>query len=116
MLSERLLEPDRRCGAAYNFGPSDDDAWPVEKIANKLVEMWGENASWRRDSDAGAHEANYLRLDASRAHFELGWQPRLNIGAALELTTAWYRAWRRGENMGEVTAHQIAEYEKLCHN
>lgn len=115
MLSERLLEPDSRCAAAYNFGPSDDDAWSVEKIANRLVEMWGGgDASWRRDPDTGAHEANYLRLDASRARLELGWQPRLNIGAALELTTAWYRGWKRGENMGELTARQIAAYEKLC--
>jgi CDP-glucose 4,6-dehydratase len=114
VLSERLLQPERRCAAAYNFGPSDDDAWPVEKIASKLVEMWGQGVSWRLDLDTGAHESNYLRLDASRARLELGWQPRLNIGAALESTMAWYRAWSRGENMADFTTHQIAEYEELC--
>lgn len=113
MLSEHLLAPDRRCASAYNFGPHDDDAWPVDKIANELVAMWGDGASWRLDPDIGAHESNYLRLDASRARLELGWQPRLNVGGALELTAAWYRAWNRDENMAEFTAHQIAEYEKL---
>jgi CDP-glucose 4,6-dehydratase len=112
-LSERLLAPAAQCASSYNFGPSDDDAWPVERIANKIVEMWGSGASWRLDPDSGAHESNYLRLDASRASRELGWQPRLKIEAALELTTAWYRAWNRGENMAEFTAHQILEYEKL---
>jgi CDP-glucose 4,6-dehydratase len=113
MLAERLLAGDGRFDLAYNFGPSDEDAWPVERIANRLVEMWGDGATWKRDPDPGAHEANYLRLDASRARLELGWQPRLNIETALEWTMAWYSAWNRGENMAEFTTRQIAEYEKL---
>ena len=114
MLSERLLVPDGCCASAYNFAPSDDDAWPVQRIANKLVEMWGDGASWCLDENVGVHEANYLRLDASRARHELGWQSRLDIGTALELTATWYRAWVRGENMAEFTAQQIVQYEKLC--
>lgn len=114
MLSERLLASEGHCASAYNFGPSDEDSWPVERIADKLVAMWGAGATWRRDTNTGAHEANYLKLDASRARFELGWQPRFNIKTALEWTMSWYRAWSRGENMAEFTAKQIAEYEKLC--
>jgi CDP-glucose 4,6-dehydratase len=114
LLSERLLAPAAQCASSYNFGPSDGDAWPVERIANKIVEMWGDGASWRPDPNTGAHESNYLRLDASRARRELGWEPRVDIESALELTAAWYRAWTRGENMAEFTAYQIAEYEKAC--
>jgi CDP-glucose 4,6-dehydratase len=113
MLAERLLAADGRFDSAYNFGPSDEDTWAVERIANKLVEMWRDGATWKHDPDPGAHEANYLRLDASRARLELGWQPRLNIEKALEWTMAWYRAWNRGENMAEFTIRQIAAYEKL---
>jgi CDP-glucose 4,6-dehydratase len=114
MLSEHLLLPEGRYASAYNFGPSDEDAWPVERIANKLAEMWGAGVSWERDPDMGAHETNYLRLDASKARHELGWQPRLRIEEALEWTLAWYRAWSRGENMMEFTTKQIADYESLC--
>jgi CDP-glucose 4,6-dehydratase len=114
ILSERLLASQEHYASAYNFGPTDEDTWPVERIADKLVAMWGEGASWKRDPNTGAHESNYLRLDASRARFELGWQPRLNVENALEWTMSWYRAWHRGENMSEFTAKQIAEYEKLC--
>ncbi|HXJ85499.1 MAG TPA: CDP-glucose 4,6-dehydratase [Candidatus Binatia bacterium] len=113
MLSERLLAAQGHCGSAYNFGPSHEDTWPVERIADKFVAVWGAGASWKRDPNPGAHEANYLRLDASKARFELGWQSRLNIAAALEWTIAWYSAWNRGENLAEFTAKQIAEYEKL---
>jgi len=113
MLAERLLAADGCVDSAYNFGPSDEDTWAVERIANKLVEMWRDGATWKHDPEPGAHEASYLRLDASRARLELGWQPRLNIEKALEWTMAWYRAWNRGENMADFTTRQIAEYEKL---
>jgi CDP-glucose 4,6-dehydratase len=113
MLAERLLAQDRRFTSAYNFGPGDGDAWSVERIANKLVQMWGEGASWVRDSDAGAHEAHHLRLDASKARLELGWEPTLKIETALEWTMAWYRAWYQSENMAEFTAKQIEDYAKV---
>ena len=113
MLAERLLALDTRFASAYNFGPGDDDTWPVERIANKWVQIWGDGASWARDSDAGAHEAHHLRLDASKARMELGWEPKLKIETALEWTIAWYRAWSRGENMANFTAKQIEDYGKL---
>jgi CDP-glucose 4,6-dehydratase len=114
MLAQKLLAGDSKFDSAYNFGPSDDEVWQVERIANKLVEMWGNGASWSRDADAGAHEAHSLRLDASKARLELGWETKLNIEAALQWTVEWYRAWQSAENMAEFTAKQIAEYEKLC--
>ena len=112
-LAERLLAQDTRFASAYNFGPGDEDTWSVERIANKLVQMWGKGASWSRDSDAGAHEAHYLRLDASKARMELGWQAKLKVEAALEWTLAWYRAWHQGKNMANFTATQIEDYRKL---
>ena len=75
--------------------------------------MWGNGASWIRDSVPSVHEDQVLRLDASKARVELGWQPRLKIEAALEWTMAWYRAWNQGDNMAEFTEKQIAEYEHL---
>lgn len=113
ILAERLLAREQHCASAFNFGPSDEDTWPVERIATKLAALWGNGAAWRHDPDTGAHEAHYLRLDASKARLELGWESRLTVEAALEWTMAWYRAWNRGQDMADFTAGQIAEYEKL---
>jgi CDP-glucose 4,6-dehydratase len=113
MLAHELLAQHARFASSYNFGPSDDDVWPVARIANKLVEMWGKGASWIRDSVPTVHESNVLRLDASKARVELGWKPRLGTQAALEWTMAWYRAWNQGDNMGEFTRKQIVEYQEL---
>lgn len=113
MLVEHLLVQSGSA-TAYNFGPRDEDSWCVERIATKLAEMWGNGAAWTRDADPGVHEAHSLRLDASKARSELGWEPRLNIHTALEWTMDWYLAWRAGSNMAAFTAKQIDEYEKLC--
>ena len=114
LLAQKLLAEPAKFASAYNFGPGDEDSWPVERIATKLVELWGSEASWTRDADAGQHEAHYLRLDASKAHFELGWEPKLKIETVLEWTIDWYGAWNERRNMAEFSTKQIAEYEKLC--
>jgi CDP-glucose 4,6-dehydratase len=113
LLAERLLQGVPAFASAFNFGPSDEDAWTVERIATKMASVWGEDARWVRDSDPGAHEANYLRLDSSKARAELKWRPRLEIESALEWTAGWYRASARGEDMHSFTLEQIARYESL---
>jgi CDP-glucose 4,6-dehydratase len=113
ILAQELLAQPARFASAYNFGPSDEDVWPVQRIANKLVGIWGNGASWIRDSVPSVHEDQVLRLDASKARFELKWQPKLKIEAAMEWTMAWYRAWNQGADMTEFTVKQIAGYERF---
>ena len=112
-LAERLISGDSAFASAFNFGPGEEDAWPVDRIAMKLADLWGEGATWVRDADPGAHEAGYLRLDSSKASAMLKWGPRLNLEAALEWTAAWYRAARKGFDMQAFTLDQIAAYEAL---
>lgn len=113
LLAEKLFENPAQFSTSFNFGPSHEDAWPVERIATKLAGLWGDGASWSCDSAPSVHEARTLRLDASRAHAELGWQPQLKIETALEWTMSWYRAWRQGADMRRETLGQIAAYEEL---
>ena len=65
------------------------------------------------DPDPGAHEAGYLKLDASKARAELGWHPSLRIGTTLEWLVDWYQAHARGEEMQAYTLRQIEQYEAL---
>jgi CDP-glucose 4,6-dehydratase len=113
LLAEQLLAQKQQFSSAFNFGPGDDDAWTVERIATKIADAWGGRAEWVLAPDPGAHEAGYLKLDASKARAELGWQPCLKTGTSLEWVIAWYRAWERGEAMQEFTFAQIAKYEEL---
>jgi CDP-glucose 4,6-dehydratase len=113
ILAQKLLAEPAKFATAYNFGPGDKDIWPVERIANKVVSLWGGGASWIRDSVPSVHEDHVLRLDVSRARVELGWQPRLEIEAALEWTIAWYRAWNQGDSIAEFTKKQLSDYDNM---
>ncbi len=112
-LAEHLLTGDDRFADSFNFGPSGDDAWRVDRIADRLTTLWGHRASWIRDAEPSVHEDHYLRLDASKARVELDWTPRLNIERALEWTVEWFRAWSAGADMRKETLAQIRAYDQL---
>ncbi len=111
MLAERLLGGDAAFATAFNFGPGDEDAWPVECIANKLAGLWGNGASWICDQAPSVHEAYSLKLDSSKARAQLQWRPRLDMQKALEWTLTWYQAWQQHHDARQATADQIASYE-----
>ena len=112
LLAERLLTLDPRYATSFNFGPFDDDVQPVSWIVDRMTHYWGGTASWKLDANPGVHEAGYLKLDASRARAELGWQPHLHLDTALEWLVSWYKAWQSGADMHAVCLEQIAAYEK----
>jgi CDP-glucose 4,6-dehydratase len=113
LLAEKLLGGDPCFADAWNFGPLDEDAWPVERVATAMARRWGGGATWSRDGQAGLHEASRLKLDSSKARAELGWRPRLRTQNAVDWMVEWYLAWRSGEDMQAFTLRQIADYARL---
>ena len=111
LLAEHLLSDPTRYATAFNFGPTEDDAQPVQWIVEKMTKFWGKNASWTLDPDPGVHEAGYLKLDASRARADLNWRPRLNLETALEWLVDWYKASQSNQDMHQYTLNQINTYD-----
>jgi CDP-glucose 4,6-dehydratase len=114
LLGEKLLAGEESFADAWNFGPWDDDAWPVERIATTMARRWGGRATWFRDGQQSVHEAGLLKLDSSKARAELGWQPRLRLDIALEWLVDWYQAWHGGTDMQSFTLKQIAAYAQAA--
>jgi ABC-type arginine transport system ATPase subunit len=111
ILARALLEAGGADAAqAWNFGPDEADAQPVEWIVRHLCEKTP-GGQWQLEQAVQPHEANILRLDSSKAKKELGWRPRWRIGEALEKTLAWHQAWRSGADMAQVSLRQIEDYE-----
>ena len=111
MLAERLYVDGVEFAEAWNFGPTDDDAKPVSYIVQELSKIWGEGAEWLTDSGSHPHEANYLKLDISKARLLLGWQPVLRLDESLKLIVGWSKHRLAGGNMREITINQIKDYQ-----
>jgi len=111
-LAQALYQEGTRYAAGWNFGPGDDDAKPVEWIVQKMCDKWGGTASYRIDDGEHPHEANYLKLDCSKARAELGWQPRWSLETALEKIIAWTGAYRENGPLCEFSLAQIREYQE----
>ena len=110
LLAEKLYSDGPRYAEAWNFGPNDVDARPVQAIVERLTSQWGDGAKWALDGDDHPHEATFLKLDCSKARSRLGWQPRWNLERALDEIVAWYKAAARQENMRTVTLEQIDQF------
>lgn len=112
LLAQRLYEDGPAHAQAWNFGPLDDDAQPVQWIADYLTRAWGEGARWEQDTGENPHEATYLKLDCSKARARLGWRPRWSLAEALDRILAWQRAYLNGADLREITLRQIVEYQE----
>jgi len=110
MVAERLYNDGQKYAEAWNFGPDDKDAKTVEWIAGTFCNLWGKGASFTIDKEPQPHEANYLKLDCSKAKVVLGWTPKWDIRTALESIVVWYKAYLAGENIRHLTLKQIDTY------
>lgn len=115
-LAEHLYVHGQIFAEGWNFGPKDDDARPVQWIVEHMVNQWGRGASWQQDGGVHLHEANYLKLDISKAKTRLGWQPRWPLATALEHISSWHHAWLAHEDMHQLCLRQIQQYTSTIHS
>jgi len=111
MLAEKLYLTGQKYAGAWNFGPDEKDAKPVEWIVKKLCDKWGKGASYVIDKGKHPHEAHYLRLDCSKVRSKLGWKAKWDLDRALNKVVEWTRAYQEGTDIGTVCLAQIDEYE-----
>ena len=112
-LVEMLWQYSKKYACAWNFGPDEADSRPVSWVADYLTTLWGEGVVWKSNSAYHPPEANYLKLDCSKAKSLLGWMPALDLKTTLEWIVDWYRAYLQGKNMRIVTEAEILKYEQL---
>jgi len=109
-LAEQLWEHGQAYAEGWNFGPTDDDARPVQWIVERLVQAWGEGARWQLDGADHPHEAGYLKLDISKAKHRLGWRPSWHLDTALDKIVQWHQAWLAQQDVQALCLAQIQQY------
>ena len=112
-LAERLFSEEGMSFAeGWNFGPQNEDARSVEWIVNQVCNEWSSDATWKMQEGQHPHEANFLKLDISKAQQRLKWSPRWGLQEAIEKTISWHRAYINGQDMYDVSLKQIDTYLK----
>lgn len=109
-LAEKLYTQGSAFAEAFNFGPAEEDAKPVQWIVEQLTKLWGDGAAWHLDGGTHPHEAHYLKLDCSKACAALGWVPRWHLGRALQTIITWHKQQNLGQDMRDLCLQQINQY------
>lgn len=113
LLGQKLIEGNKNCDGAWNFGPERSGNRTVADVLNKLQTHWPE-MQWHQTAAIQPHEANLLYLDSAKAHAQLGWQPVWNLDATLEKTADWYRAFHGSQSA--ISTQQLAQYVEAAQN
>ena len=111
LLAEKLYTEGARFAEAWNFGPPEEDAKPVEWIVQRLCEKWEGSMGYKIERGENVHEASYLKLDCSKARSQLGWKPKWRLETAIDKTLEWMKAYLEGKSMDHTCLKQLEEYD-----
>jgi CDP-glucose 4,6-dehydratase len=94
---------------SYNFGPNEESMITTGDLASLFCEKW-QSIKWINKSDHGPHEANFLKLDCSKAKKVLHFEPKIPIEKAIELVVEWHKAYINKKDLNKITDKQILNY------
>lgn len=107
--SRQIENPD--IANSYNIGPDEKDCITTGELVEMFCKHWSEDITWKTKLEINApHEANYLRLDCTKAKQNLMWYPKWNIEKAVEKTIEWTKWWKQGLSIENIMEQQIREY------
>jgi CDP-glucose 4,6-dehydratase len=86
----------------------------VQWIAERMAQKWGGGAAWTTHGGNHPHEANYLKLDISKAAQQLRWTPIIRLEKALDWIVDWALARNAGDDIRALTLAQISAYDALA--
>lgn len=94
-LSTKLWQDSQKYSSAWNFGPDNTGNITVRELVEKIIARWG-CGSWldlSGDNKNEPHEANYLKLDCTKAGNLLNWYPVYDVSETVNVTTDWYHQY-----------------------
>ena len=110
LLAQKLYEDENKYSGGWNFGPNQDDGKTVKWITQFMVKKWKKNINWRLDRRNNPHEAEYLKLDISKAKKILGWKPVWSLEKSLLKVLDWHDHWLNRDDIEKICKKQILEH------
>jgi CDP-glucose 4,6-dehydratase len=111
ILAEYLYENEPCQSEGWNFGPCSNGERSVSWVVDYLCKTYGCNQKWSKQPGDHPHEAEFLKLDISKARDRLHWEPQWNLETALNRTVEWHKYWLDGEDVRAICFDQIASYQ-----
>lgn len=109
LLAMKCWNEPTRYAEGWNFGPRMESICSVWEVAEKLITHYGSGKLSDLSDPNALHEAKLLMLDISKAQFQLGWVPRMDIDACIALTADWYKRYKT-EDVYALCVEQIGRY------
>ena len=111
LLLAKAQYGNKKLEGAYNFGPDDESNVTTGELTDIFCKAWGNGAAWKTNAETDApHEANFLKLDNTKAKAILKWRPHWSIKMAIDKVVEWEKSVAAGGSAGEITDKQIKEY------
>jgi len=115
ILAQKLYNNTKDYSEGWNFGPKEQDVRSVDWILDKMILNWP-GASWKLSQDSNPYEADFLKLDISKAKSKLNWRPIWQLSYALKKIILWHKAWKNQDDMQAICLLEIEEYMKDMNN
>jgi CDP-glucose 4,6-dehydratase len=108
LLGQHLLEKNKDCAEAWNFGPTGTEAMSVTQVVDLFKSCWDVFAINIEMEDKPVHESHQLRLDCTKARSRLKWIPVWNTQTYMQKTVDWYRSFYQDQKV--LTEEQLEEF------
>lgn len=110
LLGQNLLEEKKEYASAWNFGSNDEDNLQVIELVKKAKKHWKKIDFRLQKNIDESHEANFLKLDSSKAKHLLKWHSVWGCDEAIEKTICWYKNFY--EKKETLTSKHLKDYVK----
>jgi len=104
---------DSKFADSWNVGPQLENVVTVREVIERAHSFYGSGETVYGESPPGLHEADCLRLNASKIENELGIKAILPVHEAVGLTIEWYKKYRDGMNARGLCIADINSYQSM---
>ena len=113
LLASKLWKNPYSYNESWNFGPNLSTNVTVKELVIQIIKEFEQKAKWKdvsKNTKNAAHEANFLRLDSTKANNLLGWRQTYSIKETISETASWYKNYVKKREMIKFTVSQIEKY------
>jgi CDP-glucose 4,6-dehydratase len=113
LLASKLWDNTHSYNESWNFGPNLSTNVTVKELVIQIIKELKQKPNWKdvsKNTKNAVHEANFLRLDSTKANNLLGWRQTYDDKETISETTSWYQNYMKKTEMRKFTLLQIKKY------